>query len=295
MSLVRAHAWPRAGLLGNPSDLYGGRGLGFAFDAFRAEVELEPAGACDFASPLLAAAWRALGDPELPPCRARFRSEIPHQVGLAGSSAIVVAMLRACECFYGFRLTPSRRAELAWRAEQELLGIRAGPMDRLIQSHEGLVALDFARPWAGGAVERLDPALLPPLRIGWDPAPGQPSGEVHEAVWQRWRAGERLVHETLAAFRPLVERGLAALRRGDRAALRACVDENFELRALVFPIGARDRRLIRLARAAGGAAKLCGSGGAVLAVLADEAAGAALEASWRAEGFATIAPRVVER
>ena len=40
MLSVRAHAQARVGLLGNPSDLYGGQGVAFTFDAFSARVEL---------------------------------------------------------------------------------------------------------------------------------------------------------------------------------------------------------------------------------------------------------------
>ena len=37
------HAFPRVGLLGNPSDIYGGKALAFAFDNFRASVQLRAA------------------------------------------------------------------------------------------------------------------------------------------------------------------------------------------------------------------------------------------------------------
>ena len=44
-----------------------------------------------------------------------------------------------------------------------MLGFRAGPLDRLVQAHDGLLAMDFSEPFAEDAVERLDPTLLPPL------------------------------------------------------------------------------------------------------------------------------------
>jgi len=291
MALVRAHAHARAGLIGNPSDLYGGCGIGFAFEDFGAEVELAPAGECRFPSPLIDAAWRALADPELPPCRARFRCDVPRQAGLSGSSAIVLAALRAFAAFYGYSLPPGRLAELAWKAENELLGIRSGPMDRLIQAHGGLIWMDFARPFAPEAVEVLDPALLPPLRVAWDPAPGRPSGAVHDEVWDRWQAGDAAVRNALAGFRPLAQRALAALETGDYGELKACVSDNFDLRAAVFPIGARDRRLIAIGREHGAATKFCGSGGAALVVMDGTEDRNAIEAAYRAEGFDCREPR----
>lgn len=51
MSAVTAIAHPRVGLLGNPSDLYRGRVLGFAFDDFAARATIEPAPASELVAP----------------------------------------------------------------------------------------------------------------------------------------------------------------------------------------------------------------------------------------------------
>ncbi len=183
MTAVRAHAFARAGLVGNPSDLYGGAGIGFTFDAFRAEVELADAAEWSCPSPLLEAALAEAADLEQPPGAFRFTSDVPRQAGLAGSSAIVIAALRALAARAGGALPPSELAERAWRAENERLGIRSGPMDRLVQAHGGLLRMDFAMPFAPGACAALDPAALPPLLLAWDPHPGRASGAVHDEVW----------------------------------------------------------------------------------------------------------------
>src|SRR5690242_11292277 len=74
------------------------RTLAVALPAFRARVDVEPADRFQIDDPLLAAAFRRFGrglgiDP--PPFAMRFTTTIPRQVGLGGSSAIVVAALRA--------------------------------------------------------------------------------------------------------------------------------------------------------------------------------------------------------
>ena len=88
-----------------------------------------------------------------PALRISFESDIPLQVGLAGSSAIVVAALRVLCRWWRVELPPDELAELALRAESELLGIAAGPQDRVVQSYQGLLDMDFAPPRSADVTE----------------------------------------------------------------------------------------------------------------------------------------------
>ncbi len=76
--------------------------------------------------------------------RPTIETEIPREVGLGGSSAIVIATLRALCALARSRLDPAATAAIALAVETEDLGIAAGPQDRLIQAHEGLLYLDFS-------------------------------------------------------------------------------------------------------------------------------------------------------
>ncbi|MBM3974099.1 MAG: hypothetical protein FJ301_08375 [Planctomycetes bacterium] len=300
MATLSSHAHARVGLLGNPSDLYGGKGLGFAVAELRATVTLADAPAIALPNELLAAGWtqwrRTLAqhgiDAAARPFVASCASDIPFQAGLSGSSALLVAALRAWSRWHGLPLTPSRIAELAWRAENETLGIRAGALDRLVQAHGGLLAMDFAQPFAEGAVQRLDPALLPPLLLAWHGVPSQSSGDVHAPVWARFQAGDRAVRATMHDLAHNAERGREALLAGDRAGFLACVDRNLDLRAQVFTIAPADRELAQLGRGLGAAAKLPGSGGAVLFACRDEAQRDAVEAACRKHHHSTLRPTV---
>jgi glucuronokinase len=316
MHSIVSTALPRAGLLGNPSDLYGGRGIGFTFEDFSAEVELRPSNLPDrgdiigietggllFSSiarspevPILQATREIL--PELGVTEAQqgefllsLRCDIPQLLGLSGSSAIIVAALRAICSGLSIPVEDARVAELALRVETEIMGIAAGPMDRMIQSYGGLIAMDFE----SGEVEPLDSGLLPPIAILMDGNPGEDSGLVHAPVRERWEAGDPEVRAVMAEFRPLVERGLAALKAGDTATLIECVNRNFDLRAQVFPIAQRDRKIIEIARLFGAGSKFCGSGGAILAVHEDPGVLDELCLRVIGEGFQGIRPQITGR
>lgn len=220
-----------------------------------------------------------------------LRCDIPQQLGLSGSSAIIIACLRAVCSGLSIPVEGAHIAELALRVETEIMGIAAGPMDRMIQSHEGLIAMDFAN----GEIERLDANLLPPVAILMDGNPGADSGSVHAPVRELWEAGDPEVRAVMAEFRPLVERGLAALKAGDTATLIECVNRNFDLRAQVFPIAQRDRKIIEIARLLGAGSKFCGSGGAILAVHEDPGVVDELCLRVIGEGFQGLRPQITGR
>lgn len=300
MASLHASSHARVGLLGNPSDLYGGKGLGFAVAELTATVTLTDAATTTLPNELLRAGWQLMQaeltaqglDPTSRPFALTLTSDIPFQAGLSGSSALLIAALRAWSRWFGLPRTPSRIAELAWRAENEVLGIRAGPLDRLVQAHGGLLAMDFVQPFRDSAVVRIDPALLPPLLLCWHGVPSASSGDVHAPIWARFQAGDASVCEVMNRLAANAEAGHAALLAGDHTAFAACIDHNFELRARVFPIAPADRALIELGRSLGAASKFPGSGGAVLFACRDEAQRERVEAACRERGHATLRPTV---
>lgn len=300
MASLTARCHARVGLLGNPSDLYGGKGLGFAVAELAATVTLDDAATTTLPNDLLRAGF-VLWQQQLAthgiaadsrPFALSCSSDIPFQAGLSGSSALLVAALRAWSRWFGLPLPASRLAELAWRTENELLGIRAGPLDRLVQAHGGLLAMDFARPFADGAVQRIDPTLLPPLLLCWHGQPGQSSGDVHAPIWARFQAGDAAVRSVMAELAANATAGHAALLARDHAAFAACIDRNFDLRAQVFPIAPADRELVELGRGLGAAAKFPGSGGAVLYACRDVAHRERVAAACTARGLTTLVPTV---
>jgi len=302
MTSLTASAQARIGLLGNPSDIYGGRGLGFSTAELGVAVTLAEAAVTSLPNDLLRAGWQLASrelleagiDPGSRTFGLTFTSDIPFQGGLSGSSALLVAALPAWSRWFGLPLTPTRIAELAFEAENEVLGFRAGPLDRLVQAHDGLLAMDFSEPFAEDAVERLDPTLLPPLLLAWHGIAGQSSGDVHAPVFARWQAGDREVRQVMQQLADNAMAGREALLAADHAVFRSCVDRNFDLRARVFPIAAADQALIELGRGLGAGCKFPGSGGAVLLACRDEAHRGEVEAACQRAGHHTLRPTVHE-
>jgi glucuronokinase len=325
---VTGMAYSRAGLLGNPSDCYGGKAIALPVCNFRARVVIEPAESlriepgpadlpefptlreasasfqalgCDGGVRLLRAAiirfttyWGGFselpeGDPRLR-FAMRYETNIPRQVGLSGSSALVIAALRALMTWFDVEIPPAELAELALAAELEELRIVAGPMDRVVQAYEGLVLMDLREPRGAASYRLLDPGLLPPLFIAWEPRGGEPSGKAHGALRAQWNRDDEELRKVMLGFRDIVDRGVRLLERGEHEAFRELVDLNFDTRSRFFPISDRDREVVAVTRSRGAAAKLCGSGGAVLGVLAEERQAEGIEAELRERGFGFVRP-----
>ena len=285
-----ATALPRVSLIGNPSDIYGGFGLGFPIWNWQAKVFLDPSISSAEEMPLLQAARLVFSQLHFikEEFGLRFISDIPLQAGLGGSSALVMAALRAMGKAHGLQWTWRSLADATLTVEQEHLGIVAGPMDRWIQAQEEFLWMDFS----GNKTEVLPINTLPSLRVLISSKPGRPSGSVHAPIMERWSRGDPQIKRVMDAYRPLVEQGRVALLAGDISTLAECMDRNFELRASLFSIHEEDQAMINLCRRHGSAAKLCGSGGAVLALMKCKEEWSALEVEAKGAGITVVEPQL---
>jgi glucuronokinase len=292
---ARASAPARAALAGNPSDGYGGRTLALALPQLEARVELVPAAGLELGRAssepvrlagladldralkagrepaLLAAVLRRLGRVRRLPEEGfalRVGSSVPPEVGLAASSAIVVAALRVlCQAFE-IELTPDDLAAAALEAETEELGIAAGPQDRVVQAHGGLVMMDFAPPsGAPWSVELLDPALLPPLFVAWRRDAAAHSGEYHAELRRRHAGGDASIHVCMRHLAQLASDARDALLADDHEAFARCMDGSFDERRSMGPLVPAHERMVEVARALGASANYAGSGGAIVGTL----------------------------
>src|SRR5919197_1806871 len=115
---------------------------------------------------------------------------------------------------------------MALEAETEELGIAAGPQDRVVQSHGGLVMMDFAHDaWT---VEALDPLLLPPLFVAWRSDVTTHSGEYHAELRKRHASGDPAVHGCMNRLAQLASDARDALLSRDHATFARCLDGSFD-------------------------------------------------------------------
>ncbi|GAB3489717.1 hypothetical protein GCM10027341_00450 [Spirosoma knui] len=205
----------------------------------------------------------------------RYNTSIPRQVGLSGSSAIIVATFRALMQFYNVEIPKPILPNLVLATETEELGITAGLQDRVIQCYEGCVYMNFDQAimerQGYGQYEQVDPRLLPKLYIAYNTDLGKQSGRVHNDVKTRWLKGEALIVDTMSAIADVAREGREAMVRQDTDALNELVNRNFDLRARIYTISDRNRSLIETARACEASASFTGSGGSIIGLYRDDA------------------------
>jgi glucuronokinase len=278
--VASATALARAGLAGHPSDGYGGATLAVTLRNFAAEVHVEPAPALDIApaddgqwpeggQPLVAAAVKRFArhaGTAFDGCvRIRYGSTIPREVGLGGSSAIVIATLRALAASTQTTIAQDDLPQLALAVETEELGIAAGPQDRVAQTYEGLTFMDFTAQ----RYEPLDSALLPALFVAWLPDAPAASGDAHAKVRARFERREPAVVSSMAALAQLAHHAKQALLHGDHDAFATILDTGFDIRAGIFDLDPRHAALVHHARDLGLHATYTGSGGAIVGLASD--------------------------
>jgi len=306
--IITTHAFARAGLVGNPSDGYFGKTISFIIRNFKATVrlwetphfEIVPThgdlARFDSVSAFLRDVKlngyygglrliKAIVKKFHEHCRASgihlhngnftigFQTDIPRLVGLAGSSAIITATLRALMQFYQVEIPKDLIPTLVLSAEKEELGIQAGLQDRVIQTYEGLVFMDFERSLMEergyGIYEELKPERMPPLYVAFDPDRAEVSDVPHRNLRDLFNRGDETVVSAMQTYRDLTDRGRAALMSGDWETLHRVTNENFDLRRKIMPIAPENLRMVEVARSTGASAKFAGSGGAIVGLYKD--------------------------
>ncbi|KAJ4935957.1 hypothetical protein JOQ06_017482 [Pogonophryne albipinna] len=209
----------------------------------------------------------------------KYDTNIPRQVGLAGSSAIVSATLKCLMKFYNITdndLPKPIRANFILNVETDELFITAGLQDRVVQVYEGLVYMDFSKNLMAeqgyGNYVSMDMSGLPHFWLAYLSDPSD-SGRIHSNIRQRWLSGEPLVVEAMKSFAELTDQARLALQDRDWRRLAQLMDQNFELRRSVYTddcLGPGNLKMVLLARQFGSAVKLPGSGGAVVGLCLDE-------------------------
>ncbi len=329
---INTHAYARAGLIGNPSDGYFGKTISFIVKNFSARVTLyESPDLCieahrndhsifksidDLVKDVYFSGYyggirlikatvkrfyeytrdhgASLSDRNF---TIRYDTDIPLRVGLAGSSGIVTATLRALMRFYDVEIPREVQPSLILSVETDELGISAGLQDRVAQVYEGLVFMDFSRErmeeYGYGAYEELDPACLPNMFLAYQESLSEGTEVFHNNIRDRWERGDMDVRRAMAQFAEYAEDFRLALKKSDTETMFRLINDNFDTRAGIYKISESNWRLINTARNLGACAKFCGSGGAIVGIYEDNKMLEAMGDAYEQIGAKVIVPRIV--
>lgn len=292
MSGILATAPGRCGIVGNPTDMYGGTVISCTTRE-RAECRLtsSPGGALILANEGEGAILRSREDldlrgdrldiaraaliyfgidPDLHAITLTLSTSIPMRAGLAGSTALLAAVVGAIDAYMGLKMNPYLLAETTRKIEARIMQVVCGHQDQHMAVFGGINFMDFRgkeslrqsedEPYA--TIESLTAlAPRPPLMLAHTGVQHH-SGAVHRSPRERWLAGEPLVRESYERIANLARIGKRALIENDWKRLGELMNENHALVRALGGSGPDNERLIGAALEAGAwGAKLAGAGG----------------------------------
>ena len=321
----------RAGIIGNPTDMYGGAVLSCSVP-MRARVTITSASegwTQDSAGraqgpPLLVLETggqlcqiggrkdlRPRGDRfdlaraildylRLPPlaCHVQYESEIPLRSGMAGSTALVVALLNALLAWQGEPPNLYRLAERARYVELNNLKVVCGYQDAYMCTFGGLNYMDFGGKQFYRQEEAELFATMEPLAAHVPQLPfvlaytgvQHASSAVHKPIRDRWLEGETAVVQGYERITEIARAGKKAILVGDWPLLGRLMNENHAIQRDLGGSGESNERLIAAALRAGAlGAKLAGAGdGGTIIALWPWADATPLEEALRQAGASAI-------
>ena len=306
MEIIRRRAYARAGLAGNPSDGYHGKTLSMIVRNHWAEVTLYEWDRLEIVASrndqsifrnlaeltddvrlhgyyggvrLIKASIKGFYDYctrhgfklKSDNFSIRYESNIPRQVGLAGSSAIIVATFRCLLDFYGVEIPKNVLPSLVLSIERDELGIMAGLQDRVAQVYEGITFMNFSQEsmqmidgFACGEYEPIPLEFVPPLYIAYSSDAGEPTERFHNNLRARFDAGEDSVVNAMKQFAQIAQEARDTIFNRNPTELARLMNANFDLRHSICCLPREHVEMIEVARTAGASAKFAGSGGAIV-------------------------------
>lgn len=288
---ITASAPGRVGIVGNPTDMYGGSVISCSTTE-RARVRIQPADRLMLdagaeqrvvSTPddlvtredIFDIARVALSGTESTDLRARisWSTDIPFRAGLSGSTALLVSMVAGLLAFRGIRHSPYHQAELVRGIEYRNLTF-CGYQDAYMCTFGGLHYMDFRGKefhlaYGTDPLATMEPlSSVPSLPVVVVITGGQRvSGGVHTPLRERWLAGESEVVDAYDAIAGLARDGKKAMLEARLDTLGKLMNENQALTQSLGGSNPEDDRFIDLARRAGASgAKLAGSSGAIVAL-----------------------------
>ncbi|MFA6714631.1 MAG: hypothetical protein WCS27_04605 [Victivallaceae bacterium] len=331
--IIKTKAFPRAALIGNPSDGYFGKTIAFVFSNYHAEVLMYESPELDLMPSLrdhssfksiehlaedvgmfgyyggirlLKATIKKFHDYCLNHelkldernFTIRYQTTIPNRLGLAGSSAIITACIRALKRFYGVKISKPVLANLVLSVEKEELGIDAGLQDRVAQAYNVPVYMDFNRShmkkYGYGIYKEIELPESLNLYIAFRTDLSEGSEILHGHLREDYENGKPEVLKAMGEWAELTDKVWKCVTENKAPELHKLLNRNFDLRQEVCTtISPKNKRMVNLARESGASAKFTGSGGAIIGTYKDEAMFCSLREKLNAEGIQVIKPQIV--
>jgi len=291
--MIIATAPGRCGLVGNPTDMYGGSVISCSTRE-RARCTLSAADAImitisgqtqvirsrddlalqdDYLNVARAVLMALEVEPgHTPPFHLSADTQIPMQAGLAGSTAILATLVGCVLAHLGLRLNPYQTAELVRKIEYDVLGIVCGFQDHYMATFGGLNFMDFRGKSSAQTQDSATPmAVVEPLQsyVGEDlplllahTGVKHHSGSVHKSPRERWLAGDPAVVGGYREVEHLARMAKRALLSCDWDTLADLMNRNHAIVRDLGGSGESNEALIAAALGGGAlGAKLAGAGG----------------------------------
>jgi glucuronokinase len=227
----------------------------------------------------------------------RYKSTIPHRLGLAGSSAIITAGMKALMSFYGIAIPKPLLANIVLKVETDELKISAGLQDRVAQAYETPVFMDFDKKYMEkqgfGNYVPIDANLFPPLYIAYRTDQSSGSEVVHNDLRARYNYKEPEVLNAMEEWASLSVKVKDYLESGKPSEIGDLMNRNFDLRKSLIKISKENQEMVNLARDVGASSKFTGSGGAIIGTYEDEKMFDALKKKMEKKGIEVIKPEIV--
>ncbi len=197
-------------------------------------------------------------------------SDVPFRSGLAGSTAMLAATFGAVSRFLGQDVNPYQTAETIRYIELNYMDIQCGYQDQYMTVFGGMNYLDFRTKEVYRDLDSEVYATVEPLSRFVDDLPmvvvhtgvQRISGNILKPVRERWLEGDPAVVEGYREIAELARLGKKALLRRDWETLGRLMNRNHKIQQALGASGRANDQFIALALEHGAlGAKLAGAGG----------------------------------
>ena len=192
------------------------------------------------------------------------RAESPAGAGIAGSSALNIAVCAALARYTGVQLEPRGLLEIAQNLEAQAIGVPTGLQDYRPAFYGGIAALELRPDGPRRVPLDIDPQEIQQRIVLAYTGEPRHSGTNNWEILKRHIDGDRHVYDCFERIRDTTAAMRDALSRSAWDEVRRCIAAEWENRKRLAPGVSTPaiETLIARARSAGAlAAKVCGAGG----------------------------------